>query len=171
VKKYILADDGVPEEIEDLEAWGRWFEIERIKFCKVTHIGCYEVSTVFLGLDHSFSSEGPPLLWETMVFLAEGDPGITPVNYHDLDMTRCPGTIKEANEMHLEMVNKVQHVVDNPDLYPVSCGNERIRETDRDDIPAVQPDGPGNANDDAGTEQGHLPEPPANGDSHEEGPV
>ena len=26
------------------------------------------VSTVFLGLDHSFSNEGPPLLFETMVF-------------------------------------------------------------------------------------------------------
>jgi hypothetical protein len=30
------------------------------------------VSTVFLGLDHSFGN-GPPVLWETMVFGADGD--------------------------------------------------------------------------------------------------
>ncbi len=29
----------------------------------------YEVSTVFLALNHSFvSDEGPPILWETMIF-------------------------------------------------------------------------------------------------------
>jgi hypothetical protein len=27
-----------------------------------------EVSTVFLGLDHDLSGNGPPILWETMVF-------------------------------------------------------------------------------------------------------
>ena len=27
-----------------------------------------EISTVFLGLDHSFGMEGPPVLYETMVF-------------------------------------------------------------------------------------------------------
>lgn len=30
------------------------------------------VSTVFLGLDHSFG-DGPPVLWETMVFNGEHD--------------------------------------------------------------------------------------------------
>jgi len=28
----------------------------------------YRISTVFLGLDHNFTGEGPPVLWETMVF-------------------------------------------------------------------------------------------------------
>ena len=27
-----------------------------------------EVSTIFMGLDHNFSNEGPPILFETMVF-------------------------------------------------------------------------------------------------------
>lgn len=35
-------------------------------------IGDVEVSTVFLGIDHSFGS-GPPLLFETMVFGGELD--------------------------------------------------------------------------------------------------
>lgn len=30
------------------------------------------VSTVFLGLDHSFGDEGPPILWETMAFNIPG---------------------------------------------------------------------------------------------------
>lgn len=32
-----------------------------------TEIGRYEVSTVFLVIDHGFGS-GPPVLWETIVF-------------------------------------------------------------------------------------------------------
>lgn len=31
------------------------------------------VSTVWLGLDHTFSGEGPPLIFETMVFPSKGD--------------------------------------------------------------------------------------------------
>lgn len=33
----------------------------------IVHEGC-EVSTVFLGLDHSWTPGGPPLVFETMVF-------------------------------------------------------------------------------------------------------
>ena len=33
-----------------------------------THVGDYWISTVFLGLDHSFH-HGPPVLFETMIFL------------------------------------------------------------------------------------------------------
>lgn len=34
--------------------------------------GQFHVSTIWLGLDHSFCSDGPPLIFETMVF---GDGG------------------------------------------------------------------------------------------------
>jgi hypothetical protein len=30
--------------------------------------GSVVVSTVFLGIDHSWEEEGPPILWETMIF-------------------------------------------------------------------------------------------------------
>lgn len=33
-----------------------------------TDVGCYSVSTVFLGIDHNFSDCGDPLLFETMIF-------------------------------------------------------------------------------------------------------
>ena len=35
-----------------------------------TEVGPYVVSTVWLGLDHSYRDEGPPLIFETMVFTA-----------------------------------------------------------------------------------------------------
>jgi hypothetical protein len=52
---------------KDILTWAAWYEnAER-------HIGLdtirdVKVSTVFLGLDHNFYGEGPPILWETAVF-------------------------------------------------------------------------------------------------------
>jgi hypothetical protein len=37
----------------------------------VTDVGPFHVSTVWLGLDHQFG-QGPPLIFETMIFVAEG---------------------------------------------------------------------------------------------------
>lgn len=62
----------VPVPVEDLLEWARWIEEnndERI--VRQEDIGPYWVSTVFLGLDHDFSEQGPPLLFETMVFTTE----------------------------------------------------------------------------------------------------
>ncbi|KKL28055.1 hypothetical protein LCGC14_2379020 [marine sediment metagenome] len=49
-----------------LMEWAEWFETadRRIALTRIGHVG---VSTVFIGLDHSFGS-GPPLYFETMVF-------------------------------------------------------------------------------------------------------
>ena len=55
------------------------------------------ISTVWLGLDHSFGA-GPPLIFETMVFPAKGDMG-------DLDCERY-STEAEAQEGHARMVQK-----------------------------------------------------------------
>lgn len=66
-----------------LGTWVIWFEHERNKHRRgePTHfvvrqedVGEYEVSTVFLGLDHSFGL-GPRLLFETMVFPKHGQSG------------------------------------------------------------------------------------------------
>jgi hypothetical protein len=35
----------------------------------LTRIGPFEVSTVFLGIDHNFRMDGPPMIFETMTFL------------------------------------------------------------------------------------------------------
>lgn len=66
--RYILDAQGEPVPCEDLLTWARWYEggIEKRRVARTT-IGEVEVSTVFLALDHSFC-EGPPILYETMVF-------------------------------------------------------------------------------------------------------
>ena len=52
----------------DMMTWAKWFEnIDHRRVALNEYDGLY-VSTVFLGRDHNFSEEGPPLLFETMVF-------------------------------------------------------------------------------------------------------
>jgi len=55
----------------DLITWAKWFEYNHDKR-RVAHdiIREVEISTVFLGLDHRFG-EGPPLIFETMIFGGE----------------------------------------------------------------------------------------------------
>lgn len=55
----------------DLMKWAEWFE-SADRIVAATEIDDTKVSTVFLGLDHSFG-EGPPLLFETMVFGGDAD--------------------------------------------------------------------------------------------------
>jgi hypothetical protein len=65
--QYILNAAGEPERCEDVEKWGHWLETgERL----LDHTGNADirVSTVFLGIDHRHFGDGPPILFETMVF-------------------------------------------------------------------------------------------------------
>jgi len=55
----------VEEYIEFISDWEN-------KVVKQEHVGKYWVSTVFLGLDHRDGGDGPPILFETMVF-TDGD--------------------------------------------------------------------------------------------------
>lgn len=71
---YILTADKLPVPCFDLLEWGTWFgKADRRVALDV--IGetpdRYEVSTVFLGLDHNFSRGGDPLLFETAIFSEE----------------------------------------------------------------------------------------------------
>lgn len=62
----------LPVPVRDVIEWARWFQTaERIVF--KTDVGPLHVSTIFLGLDHNWSSnpESPPILFETMVFGGE----------------------------------------------------------------------------------------------------
>lgn len=69
VQRYILDVEGKPLPMPDLLIWAEWFEHgenRRVERTQVTEE--VAVSTVFLGLDHSFSETAPPVLWETMIF-------------------------------------------------------------------------------------------------------
>lgn len=68
--KYIL-DGKVPVPCNDIYEWGKMFE-STDRVVKQDTIDDVRISTVFLGIDHSFMS-GPPLLFETMIFGGEHD--------------------------------------------------------------------------------------------------
>ena len=85
--------------VASLEEWAREFELHD-RHVAITEIGACRVSTVFLGVDHSFHDEGPPLLFESMVF---GGP---------LDQEqRRYSTWDEAEAGHAELVEQVQRAV------------------------------------------------------------
>jgi len=72
--RYILHGK-IPVPCEDLLTWARWIEDHwRDRIVRQEEVGNLFVSTVFLGLDHDWSFEGPPMLFETMVFRNDTDP-------------------------------------------------------------------------------------------------
>ena len=83
---YIL--DGQTVIPADLKTWARWFETANRRVAEA-EIGGRRVSTVFLGIDHQIG-DGPPLIFETMVFGNGEDQGW---------MERC-STWDEAEAMH-----------------------------------------------------------------------
>lgn len=72
---YYLDDDHRPVKFEDADmeknplafarAWGKISEQRRVDHTQISDE--VHVSTVFLGLDHSYG-RGPPVLFETMIF-------------------------------------------------------------------------------------------------------
>lgn len=103
--KYILDEHGNPKIEPDLIKWAQWFE-KAERHVAVTQVADSKVSTVFLGLDHNFNKNGPPVLWETMVF-----GGIL-----DQEQERCSGNREQAEAMHLNMVQLVttEHEANQP---------------------------------------------------------
>lgn len=99
VDKYILEADGRTfRRAYDLLEWGEWFESSGDqRIVARTEIGGVRVSTVFLGLDHNFRREGPPILFETLVF---GGP-------LDQEQERY-ATYEEAEAGHRRMVRRVR---------------------------------------------------------------
>jgi len=69
--KYLLNEDHsvtpVPEGDEGLLLWGKMFESSN-RIVAQDQVGNKWISTVFLGIDHNWRTDGPPLLFETMVF-------------------------------------------------------------------------------------------------------
>lgn len=94
--RYILNERGNPVKEPDLMKWAKWFEKSERHVGDET-IGKSRVSTVFLGLDHSFG-DSPPVLWETMVFSGTLDG----------EQDCCGGSRNNAKKMHARMVKRVK---------------------------------------------------------------
>ena len=52
---------------KDLQVWANGLD-STARMVATDFVGEVKVSTVFLGVDHNFSNQGPPILFETMVF-------------------------------------------------------------------------------------------------------
>lgn len=64
------------------------------------------ISTVFLGIDHNFSDEGPPIVFETMVF----------GGFLDQEMRRA-STWEEAQFNHVALTYRVERSIYHPSNY------------------------------------------------------
>lgn len=95
IEHYIL--DGHTAIPCDMMTWARWLQADKDRrIVAKSDVDGARVSTVFLGLDHSYGI-GPPLLFETLVF--DGP--------HDGDMERCT-TWEEAEAQHAAMCAKLK---------------------------------------------------------------
>ena len=95
---YVLNENREPVATDDVRAWGAWFadrDRRRVAYWQADDV---EVSTVFIGLNHQWG-DGPPLLFETMVFGGK----------HDDHTERC-STWAEAEAQHASVVAMVAPV-------------------------------------------------------------
>jgi hypothetical protein len=91
----------------DLMTWAKFIEIPENKIVKQENIGAIRISTVFLGLDHSFG-HGPELWFETMAF---GIGGKIPMEFEYQE--RCT-TWDEALEMHEKACAQARPQIEGP---------------------------------------------------------
>ena len=95
--RYYILENKKPVAVS-LEEWGEWIEKAEPRdwkrVCQHRLNGIW-ISTVFLGIDHSWD-DGPPILFETMTFIEEPDCG-----GHDFYARRY-ATWDEAIMGHLE---------------------------------------------------------------------
>lgn len=127
------ARDGTP--LEDVIAWGKLFENPEYKRVASTTLKDGKwVSTVWLGMDYNMFGEGPPLIFETMVFSADKEYNLlfNRSFRHELDCDRY-STEREALEGHAAMVKKWEEVIDVEvvnDEIKMLPSNESVDHTD-----------------------------------------
>ena len=102
--------DGIPT---DMTEWSRDYANKRVARTKIADAADpsreVDVSTVYLGIDHSFGA-GPPLIFESMAFAK-----------HDPEEERCErySTEQEAREGHTRMVVEVSAEMADPIVIDV----------------------------------------------------
>jgi hypothetical protein len=102
---YMYTLDGhTPVPAEEVKTWSKWFDEADRRVAKTILEGGVFVSTVFLGVDHSWGGFGPPILFETMVF----DPGKPELEQCLEDYTRRYTTWEEAEAGHRETVKQLE---------------------------------------------------------------
>ena len=112
---YVLVERRVVE-CPDLMQWAQWYEAAhkdgsfRVGETVVREL---RVSTVFLGIDHRFLGDGPPIVFETMVFneIGEGRERYAQA-FDECECMQRYCTYAEAEQGHEAIVEMLRHVQD-----------------------------------------------------------
>lgn len=103
---YMLDEHGEPFAIDDMRVWAKWFETAD-RHVDRTEIGPYTVSTVFLGIDHSFQNY-EPVLYESLVFVRQPEGSeFEWVSAGEYEMRRY-ATREQAQAGHDELVAEAE---------------------------------------------------------------
>lgn len=65
--RYYILDGKEAKPVKHMLDWAKWFETAD-RHVNDTCVAEVRISTIFLGLDHNYRSEGPPLIFESMIF-------------------------------------------------------------------------------------------------------
>src|SRR5215467_2194035 len=113
--QYILDEDRRPIPEPNMVKYAVWMS-SHDRIVAKDYVGDVEISTVFLGLNTNYMSDGPPIVFETMIF--GGD--------HDHKQMRY-STWEDAERGHRVMVELVKRVKMDPDT-PVDLGDFEQKE-------------------------------------------
>lgn len=95
---YVLNRKREPVPENSIIKWGRSFnKNRRVALTELPNGGT--VSTVFLGLDHRFSGDGPPLLFETMVFTGGEDKQYRTSTWDEATNMHCRVVLENGGEL------------------------------------------------------------------------
>lgn len=115
-RPYYKLVDRQPVRCSDPLQWALWFQ-NNDRRVRQTRVGPYEVSTIFLGLDHSWR-KGPPVLFETMVFITDMKDEYGLPKTADYQRRCC--TWSEAEQMHERAIQEMREHGDPVEqIYPV----------------------------------------------------
>ena len=94
--KYYMLIDGLIKEANSINEWLKWNRTSNRRVA-LNEIDDITISTVFLGIDHNYNTNGLPILFETMIFGGS----------HDEECFRC-STLEEAKEYHKRAIQLVE---------------------------------------------------------------
>lgn len=142
--RYILDANGDPEVCPNLFKWGRFMsQLRRRRVAESYLTDGSRVSTMFMGLDMGmgriFAHAGPPLLFETMVFLNPHARDYDDEGFEDIDQLRY-STWTEAFRGHYHLVALWETQIAKTTLRLSAIVDELAQAQQRREQPATQHD-------------------------------
>lgn len=93
----------VPKSIPDID----WLEDITHRRVRLTKVGPYTISTVFLSINHNFG-DGPPLLFETMAWTQMNENGMTLDGRTFENYQRRCSTWEQAEQQHATAIEEMK---------------------------------------------------------------